>query len=163
MLLTPDPIVAQFLLMKFGRVQNQSKGAARQLAVDEFHGFDTDFRFIVAVNCVEVWRRVIVIIHSDDDSEKDAQFWHVKRRFGATLQNPATGHPRETAPNPATSMDASRAGTNIALTLHKPLDHFPRHIRQSEMPPLKFKSQPLVIDSQTPQYRRLHIVYRHRI
>jgi hypothetical protein len=79
-LLTPDPIIAQLLLMKFlmkfGPVENQLEGPARQLSVDEFQRLDPDFRFMLAVYRVEVRRRMIVIIHSDDDSEEDAECWH---------------------------------------------------------------------------------------
>lgn len=76
MLLTPDPIIALLLPMKFGPVENQPEGLARQLSVDEFQRLDPDFRFMLAVYRVEVRRRVIVIIHSDDDSEEDAECWH---------------------------------------------------------------------------------------
>ena len=40
MLLTPDPIVAQLLLMKFGPVENQPESPARKLSLDEFQRLD---------------------------------------------------------------------------------------------------------------------------
>ena len=43
------------------------------------------------------------------------------------------------------------------------LDHFPRHIRQPEIAPLELIRQPLVIDPQAMQNRRLQIVHMHRI
>jgi len=92
-LLTPDPIVAQLLPMKFGPVENQPEGPARQVSLDEFQCLDPDFRFMLAVYSVEVRWRVIVIIHSDDDSEEDAERWHERRRSGPTLQDPAAAAP----------------------------------------------------------------------
>ena len=91
MLLPPDPIIAQLLLMKFDPVENQTKGPARQLSLNDFHRFNPDFRFMLAVYRVEVRRRVIVIIHSDDDSEEDAECWHERVRSGLTLRHPAAG------------------------------------------------------------------------
>ena len=76
MLLTPDPIVAQLRPMKLGPVENQPEGPARQLSLDQFQSLDSDFGFILAVDRVEVRRRMVVIIHSDDDSEEDAECWH---------------------------------------------------------------------------------------
>lgn len=76
MFLPPDPIIAQLLPMKLGPVENQPKGPARQRSLNDFHRFDPDFRFMLAAYRVEVRRRVIVIIHSDDDSEEDAKCWH---------------------------------------------------------------------------------------
>jgi hypothetical protein len=77
-LLTPDPIVAQLLSMKLGPVENQPEGPARQLSLDQFQCLDPDFRLMLAVYRVEVRRRMIVIIHSDNDSEEDAECWHVR-------------------------------------------------------------------------------------
>lgn len=57
MLLTPDPIVAQLLSMKFGPVENQPEGPVRQLSLDEFQRLDPDLRFMLAVYRVEVRRK----------------------------------------------------------------------------------------------------------
>ena len=75
----------------FGPVEDQPKGPARQLSLDELHRFDPNFGFMLAVYRVEVRRRVIVIIHSDDDSEEDAECWHERVRSGFTLRHPAAG------------------------------------------------------------------------
>ena len=96
MFLRPGPIIAQFLLMKFGPVENQPKGPARQLSLNDFHRFDPDFGFmlavcrVLAVYCVE-GRRVIDLIHPDDDSEEDTECRHERVWPGLNLGHPATG------------------------------------------------------------------------
>ena len=87
MVLTPELIVAQLLPMKFGPVENQPEGAPRQPSLNEFQRLDTDLCLMLAVYRVEVRRRMIVIKHSDDDSEEDAQCWHERCRSGSTLRN----------------------------------------------------------------------------
>ena len=90
-LLAPGPIVAQLLLMKFGPVENQSERPTRQFSLEEFQRLDRDFRFMLAVDRVEVWRRMIVRVHSDHDSEEDAERWRGRRRSGSTLRNRPQG------------------------------------------------------------------------
>ena len=66
------------LLTKFGPVEVEPKSPARKLSLDEFQRLDSDVRFVVAVCGVEVRRLVVAIVHADDDSEEDAECWHVK-------------------------------------------------------------------------------------
>ena len=73
MLFTPDPIVAQLLLMKLGPVENQPKSPRWKIPPDEFQRLDPDLGFVVAVDGMEVRGRVIVIINANDDAKEDAE------------------------------------------------------------------------------------------
>jgi hypothetical protein len=75
-LLTPNPIVAQLPPMEFRPVENQPESPTRQPSLDDFQRLDRDFRFMLAVYRVKVRWRVIVVIHSDDDPEEDAECGH---------------------------------------------------------------------------------------
>ena len=88
MLLAPDPIIAQLLPVKLGPIENQPEGPARELSFDESQRLDPDFRFMLAVYRMEMRRRVIVVIHSNDDPKEDAECWHERSRYASTLRNP---------------------------------------------------------------------------
>src|ERR1700722_6471885 len=51
----------------------QSSTPARKLPLDDFEGVEADVSFELSIDCVKVRRGVIVIIHSDHDSEKNTE------------------------------------------------------------------------------------------
>jgi hypothetical protein len=84
-LLSLDPIVAQLVSMKLGPIEHQSKGPARKPSLDDLQGFYGELRFVRTIYRVKVWRRVIVVVHAYNDSQKDAERRHrmlILRYFG---------------------------------------------------------------------------------
>jgi hypothetical protein len=57
----------------------------------------------------------------------------------------------------------NRAPQMVVNSRQQLADDFPVHIRQPEVPTLALVGQPLVIDAQAMQHRRLQIVHVHRI
>ena len=62
--------------MNLGPIEHEPRSPARKLPLDYFQRFNPDFRFLFPVYRVKVGRWVIVEVHSDHDSKKDAQGWH---------------------------------------------------------------------------------------
>ena len=61
---------------------HQSHGTARQVAVQNFAGCDIDPAPVLAVNGMEMRRRMVIIVDGDDDTEESANLGHDAGRFG---------------------------------------------------------------------------------
>jgi hypothetical protein len=71
-----DRIVAQFILVYLGPIEHQPKSSKRNPPFDHLLRIDGDLCLLLPINRVEVWRRVIVIVHPYDNSEKHAERGH---------------------------------------------------------------------------------------
>lgn len=69
-------IIAQLFSVKFGPFEHKAKGPARKLSFDYLECSEGNFGFVFPADGVKVRRRVVVVIHSNDDSIKDAERWH---------------------------------------------------------------------------------------
>jgi hypothetical protein len=50
----------KILLVDFGPLEHQPRSPSRKASFDQFLRLDGDFRFVLSINCVEVWWRMIV-------------------------------------------------------------------------------------------------------
>ena len=76
MLLRLVPIVSQLSSVKLGPIEHQSNRSAWKFSFDDFQRLDSNFGFVLPIDRVKVRGCVVVIVHSDHDSKKDAQRWH---------------------------------------------------------------------------------------
>ncbi len=77
----PSPIISQFLLMKLRPFRGQAESPARKLPLNNLKRVDVYLSFVLSIYCVKMRRRVIVVVHPNDDSKKDAERWHQWRLY----------------------------------------------------------------------------------
>jgi hypothetical protein len=70
------PQFSQFVPVLIGPKLNQSQSGGRNIAVDDSTRFDFYERFVLAVDRVEMRRRMIARIHSNDDALETADLRH---------------------------------------------------------------------------------------
>ncbi|MCU1261275.1 MAG: hypothetical protein JWO80_4160 [Bryobacterales bacterium] len=76
MLLPLVSILSQLSSAKLGPIEHHPKGSAWKFSFDDFQRLDRNLGFVLPIDRVKVRGRVVVIVHSDHDSKKDAQRWH---------------------------------------------------------------------------------------
>jgi hypothetical protein len=47
-----------------------------QVSLQQLNWVNTNLRLITAIDRMEVWRLVVVIIHPNDNAEETANLWH---------------------------------------------------------------------------------------
>ncbi len=76
MLLSRCPIIAQLVSVNLRPIEHDPRARRGSFPSITFQRLYRDSHFMLPVDRVEVRRRVIVLLHPNDDSEKDAERWH---------------------------------------------------------------------------------------
>ena len=71
------PVQRQFFTVLGGPLENQRGRSLRKRSLQDGQSIDREGRFMFAVAGMEVRRRVIVVVHRDNDSEETADLRHV--------------------------------------------------------------------------------------
>jgi len=70
------PILRQLIAMLGGPLENQRGRSLRKRSLQDGQSVDGKRRFVFTVAGMEMRRRVIVVVHRDDDAEETADLWH---------------------------------------------------------------------------------------
>ena len=73
----PDqfPVASQFIFVKTVPIEYCRQRSSRKPSLDDA-AVDFDGDFMLAILGMEMWRRMVAVIHPNDDTEESADFWH---------------------------------------------------------------------------------------
>jgi len=69
------PVLSQFILMKIVPVEYSCQRSPRKPSLD-YAAIDLDGDFVFTILRVEMWRRMVAVVHPNDDPKESANFWH---------------------------------------------------------------------------------------
>lgn len=75
--LSTVPVIEQFRLMKDASFVDEAERARAQGAFKDQAVIDSNRSLFAAVLRVKMGRRMVVVVHRDDDPEEAAQLWHL--------------------------------------------------------------------------------------
>src|SRR6516165_10588773 len=83
------PVRHQFGLVFLGPVNDKPLASSRQISFEKGDWIDPDYRLLLSIANMEMWRSVIVVIHRHHHAVESTDFWHGHSLGSCDRNNPA--------------------------------------------------------------------------